>query len=227
MPEITLADLVRNGTMSPAIAATLVTAASERRSLITIAIPRLAGKTTTMMATLAYAPAGTALHELSEDHGPSLGIPERGDGGYLIMSEIAQTPFPHYLWGDPVRRVFGALERGFSLATALHAPGAREAFEIICRENAVPDAHAARLDLAVYIRTLGDDWRNPTGRRVTTVHEVNGVRDGKPALRLLHRWVELGGRFEDVEPPLRIGAGTAELASRRTEFERVAAERRS
>ena len=60
-----------------------------------------------------------------------------------------------------MRRVFAALERGFSLATALHAPGIDEAFEVICGQNGVPDADAGRLDLAVYIATVGDDWRAP------------------------------------------------------------------
>ena len=168
MTELTLADLVRNGTMSPEIAATLATAGAERRSFVTIAIPRLAGKTMVMRAILAHAPDGTPVHQLTEEAGPGLGIPAQA-GGYLVMSEIAPAPFADYLWGPPVRRVFAALDRGFALATALHAPGVEEAFEVICAENGVPDAHASHLALAIYIRTLatgnappGVAWRRCT-----------------------------------------------------------------
>ncbi len=201
----TLADLVRNRTMSPAIAATLATAAEERRSLLVAAVPRLAGKTTTMMATLAHAPGGTAVHHLSEEHGADLGIPSQPDGGYLVMAEIAQTPFPHYLWGEPVRAVFRALRLGFSLATALHAEGVQAAFEVIAA-NDVPDEDAAQLELMVYLRSLGSDWRHPERRVVQSVYEIGDVVRGVPWARELHRWDEDADRFVEVEPPSRIGS---------------------
>src|SRR5437773_7418979 len=102
--SLDLADLVRNGTLSPHMAATLATAAEERRSLLVAAIPQNAGKTTTMLATLRYAPAGTPVHFLSAASGPSLGIPTRPEG-YLVLLEISHAPMPEYLWGEPVRQV--------------------------------------------------------------------------------------------------------------------------
>lgn len=204
--QLTLADLVRNRTMSASVAATLATAAEERRSLLVAAVPRLAGKTTTLMATLAHAPAGTAVHRLSEEHGADLGIPAQADGGYLVMAEIAQTPFPHYLWGEPVRTAFRALRRGFSLATALHAEGVREAFEVIAA-NDVPDEDAAQIELMVYIRSLGPDWRQPERRVVQAVYEIDDVVRGEPWTRELHRWDEAADRFLQLEPPNRVGSG--------------------
>lgn len=217
MAALTLGDLVGNGTMSPSIAATLATAAAERRSLLMIAIPRMAGKTTTLSAALAHAPAGTPVHRLSETHGAALGIPAAGDGGYLFVSEIARTPYAEYLWGAPVRRVFASLERGFVLATALHAGGVEEAFDVICAENGVPDAQAGRIDVTVYLRSIGR-WDAPTARRVAAVHEVDGVREGRPVVRLLHRWDEAADRFEDVESPARVGTVDGGLAARRAAF---------
>jgi hypothetical protein len=205
--SIGLADLVANRTMSVEMAATLAAAAAERRSMLFIAIPRLAGKTTTMRAALTFAPEGTRFHELTELAGDTLGIPEETDPGiphYLIMSEIAQVPFPDYLWGEPVRRVFASLRDGRrALVTALHAGGVEEAFEVI-RENGVPDEDAALIDLAVYIRSIGD-WHSPTRRAIATMHEIDGVTEGHPSVRLLHRWDEADDRFEAVEPPRRIG----------------------
>ena len=208
MTDLSLTDLVRNGTISPEMAATLATAAAERRSLLTVAIPRMAGKSTVMRAILAHAPPGTAFHQLSEEFGPGLGIPASPDGGYLLMSEISRAPMLDYLWGEPVRAVFRAVhDGGFALATALHAGGLEQAFAIICGENGVPDAHAARLDLMLYIRSLGDDWQNPTRRVIAEVYEIEGVVGGRPQARLLHRWNEAEDRFETVEPPRRIGSG--------------------
>ena len=105
------------------------------------------------------------------------------------MAEVSQAPMSNYLWGDPVRRVFAALERGFSLATALHAPGIDEAFEVICGQNGVPDADAGRLDLAVYIATVGDDWRAPERRAIAEVREIDTAEGGRPLGRTLHRWL--------------------------------------
>jgi hypothetical protein len=120
------------------------------------------------------------------------------------MSEIAPTGFDDYLWGDEVRAVFDAVVHGFALATALHAPGIDEAFEVI-RTNGVPDEHASRIDLFVYIRSLGH-WSSPTRRVLERVYEVDSVRDGHVEARLLHRWDEQRDRFEKAEAPSNIGA---------------------
>ena len=218
-----LVELVRNRTMSPEMAATLAIAAEQRRSLLMVAIPRMAGKTTTMKATLAYAPAGTAMHQLSAEHGEDLGIPNAPDGGYLLMSEVSQAPMLDYLWGEPVRRVFAAASRGFPLATALHAPGLDEAIEVIAGANGVPDEHASVLDLVVYIRSLGE-WQDPTRRAVAEIHELDRVVDGRPRATLLHRWLEEPDEFEFVEPPRHLGDPTT-LEARAAELRREAAER--
>ena len=221
MAEPGLADLVANRTLSPEMAATLAAAARERRSLLVFAIPRLAGKTTTLLAALDHAPEGTPVHELTTEAGPGLGIPDPPDGGYLVMHEIAETPFPHYLWGEPVRRVFGALRRGgLSLATVLHAGGLEEAFAIILEGNAVPDADAALIDYAVHIRSLGPDWREPTRRVVVELHEVTGVEDGRVEATLLHRWDEANDRFEAVAEPSLLAGGAAAVARLAAEFRR-------
>ena len=216
-----LGDLVANRTLSPAMAATLAAAAAERRSLLVFAIPRLAGKTTTLLAALEHAPPGTPIHELSLEQGSGLGIPDPPDGGYLLMHEIAQTAFPSYLWGEPVRRTFEALRGGeLALATALHAGGIEEAFAIILGGNAVPDADVALLDFAVSIRSLGPDWREPTRRVVAELHEVVGVEGGKVEVRLLQRWDEASDRFEVVAAPECLSASSEQLEQQAAEFAR-------
>ena len=219
MTDLALADLVANRTMSPAMAATLATAAEERRSTLAVAVPRGAGKSTVTYATLAYAPPGTPFHQLSEEHGPHLGIPTTADGGYLLLSEVSQAPMLDYLWGEPVRQVFASLhERDFALATALHAPGLEEAIEVICGQNGVPSAHASGLDLVFYLRSIGDDWRNPERRVLESLYELDRVERGRPHARLLHRWLEKGDHFEEVEAPEFVGGVSGRYASHMDAF---------
>lgn len=192
-----LDDLVANRTLSAAMARTLAVAASERQSFLVCAVPRLAGKTTLLHAMLANVPGGTAIHTVAGDAGELARITAKDHGAYLVVPEISRAPVPGYIWGAPVRRVFAALRSGLSLATAMHTDGPEGAFDLICRGNRVPDEDAARLHLVVYIRSLGE-WQAPTRRVVATIHQVTGVRDGRPRTRLLHRWDEARDRFETL-----------------------------
>lgn len=191
---IRLADQVANGTMSQEIADLLRETARAHKSFLVMAVPRLAGKTTTMRSMLAEQSAAVlTLGYDGEDVDP---LVERAKGGYLVVPEIARGKWSAgYVWGEPVRRAFNGITQGTALATALHAPDPDEAFAIICNGCGVPDAHAARLSVVVYLRSLGE-WEHPTRRVVSTVHEIRGVKNGKPDAKLLFRWNEQADRFE-------------------------------
>jgi len=200
-----LEDLVANGTMSPEIAETLRATAHGRHSFLVVAIPRLAGKSTVMAAMLADAPKGAPLSTVGDDGTDIDALAAASAGGYLVVPEISEYPVTAgYIWGAPVRQVFARIGEDVALAAALHAPGAAEAMDIVCRGNRVPDEQAAEIAVVVYIRSLGKDWQRPTGRRIATVHEVVTVRDGRPDTRLLHRWDERTDRFETLAPPRRV-----------------------
>ncbi len=226
MPELDLVDLVANRTMSPEVAATLATAAEQRRSFMVVAVPRLAGKSTVMEATLAHRPRGTPLHRLIEHPRDVDALPSLPDGGYLVVPEVSQGPMPGYIWGEPVRRVFSLLEGGYSLATSLHAPGIEDAFEQLTVANGVPDEQAAGVQLAVYLRTLGADWRNPTRRVVAEVHEVAGVSGGRPRATLLHHWDERADHFEQHALPSWLDGAANALDRRARALQRAAEGRR-
>lgn len=207
-PALSLNDLVANGTMTPEIAAVLRSAAEERRSFLVHAIPRFAGKSTVMRAILAHAPGTAPIQIVLGDGSDADQLLARSRDGYIVIPEISEGAWaPGYIWGDPVRRIFNGLERGVSLATALHAPAIDDAFAIICGRNGVPDADAARLELVVYLRSLGPEVEAPERRVVDSVHEVHGVANGHPQTRLLFRWNEDADRFEAVDAPQRIGRG--------------------
>ena len=192
--QIRLADQVANGTMSQEIADLLRQTAVDHKSFIVMAVPRLAGKTTTMRAMLAEQTKPVlSLGYDGDDVDPLIA---KAKGGYLVVPEISRGAWSAgYVWGDPVRRAFNGITQGTALATALHAPDPEEAFAIICRGCGVPDAHATRISLVVYLRSLGE-WEQPTRRVVSTVHEIRGVKDGIPDAKLLFRWDEKTDRFE-------------------------------
>jgi len=96
---------------------------------------------------------------------------------------------------------------GVSLATALHAPSMEEAMAQITGGNGVPDKDAQKLELVVYIRSLGSSVEHPDRRVIATVHEIESVSGGKPKATLLHRWNEQRDQFENLSEPKRITAG--------------------
>lgn len=192
--QIRLADQVANGTMSREIADLLRQTTQAHKSFVVMAVPRLAGKTTTMHAMLAE--QSKPVLALGYDGDDVDRLTERAKGGYLVVPEISRGAWSAgYVWGDPVRRAFNGITPGTALATALHAPDPDEAFSIICQGCGVPDAHAARISLVVYLRSLGE-WEHPTRRVVSTVHEIRGVKNGKPDAKLLFRWNETTDTFE-------------------------------
>ena len=197
--ELSLDDLVANGTMSRSIAATLRRAVEAHRSYLVIALPRLAGKSTVGKGMLAFARKKKwPIRELGEDGTDVEALAAAAKGGYLYVPEVSRYPVTEgYVWGAPVRKAFAAIKDGTALSTALHADSAEDAITIL-RRNRVPDEDLARLDLIVHIRSLGDDWQHPTGRRVVDVNEMSGMRDGEAKLRLLHQWDEAKDKFEDV-----------------------------
>jgi len=204
VPDPTLDDLIANGTMSKDIAATLRATAKGRHSYLVVAIPRFAGKTTVMRAMLAHAPKGTPINTVEDDGTDVPRVLAASKGGYIVVPEIARMMQHGYIWGSPVRKVFQGVGDGVSLATAIHAPGMEEAMAQITGDNRVPDEDAQKIELVVYIRSLGADVQHPDRRVVATVHEIESVKGGKPKASLLHRWNEHSDRFENVSSPKRI-----------------------
>jgi hypothetical protein len=203
MADITLADLVANRTMSKEMAQTLREAVNARRSYLVIALPRLAGKTTTGKAILAAGGKTMAVRELGEDGTDIDALAAQAKGGYLYVPEVSTYPVtPGYVWGEPVRKAFAAIARGTALSTALHADSVADALAIV-QKNAVPDADLNRLDVIVHIRSLGEDWEHPTRRVVVGVHEMVSFKDGEPKTRVLHRWNDATDTFEAVAAPER------------------------
>jgi hypothetical protein len=181
--------------MSREMAQTLRPIGRDSRWFIVLAVPRLAGKSTVMRAILAERPPSSPVLTLAEDEQDIDRLVKKSAGGYLVIPEITQSAaMPGYIWGADVRHIFKAAKEGVSIAATLHADGPDDAFAQICQGCGVPDADASKIAFAVHLRSIGR-WEEPTRRVVQSVHAIEGVRDGKPQLKLLHRWDEEHDRF--------------------------------
>jgi hypothetical protein len=204
MTAPTILDLVANKTLSARVAAALWAAIDARLSFVVTAVPRFAGKSTLMNAVLGLLRPDVPVHRLDGSPEETQWLEKEASDGYLVAAEISQAPEPGYIWGEPVRTLFATLASGYSLATALHAPGLDETFEVLCRQNGLGDEAASRVKLVLHLRRFGDD-HDSLWRRLAEVHEVDSVTNGRPKARLLFRWRETDDTFESVEPPRRLG----------------------
>lgn len=214
MAEITIADLVSNGTLSAEMAAVLWAAVDEQQSFLTVAVPRFAGKTTTSNAVLALRPPHVPVTPVAGEPDLMERLKRERRGGYLQVAEFAYAPVPGYIWGAPVRRVFETVtEGGYALQTALHASGVQEAMLEVTQGNGVSDEHAGTFKLVMYIERFGNSlpafWR-----RVTDLFEVHGVEGGRPVGQSLFRWHAAHDAFEQVAEPQQWGRDRADLAQR-------------
>ncbi|HEU0073947.1 MAG TPA: hypothetical protein VFS30_08035 [Dehalococcoidia bacterium] len=214
MAGISIAELVRNGTLSAEMAAVLWAAVDEQKSFLAVAVPRFAGKTTTSNAVLALRPPDVPVTPVAGERDMMQHLAAERRGGYLTVAEFAQAPMPGYIWGEPVRRVFEAVhDGGYALQTALHAPGVDAAIQEVTYGNGVSDAHASVFKLVIYIERFGLS-QDSFWRRITDLYEVERVENGRPVGQSLFRWRESDDRFEQLAEPQQWGHDRTDLAQR-------------
>jgi hypothetical protein len=225
MDDVTIAEMVRNGTMSAEMAAVIWAAVDDQVSFLTAAIPRFAGKTTTSEAALALRPAGVPLHRIDGSRAQTERLAQERLGGYLVVAEFEQAPMPGYIWGEPVRRVFNTLDAGYSLQAVLHAGSVAEAISEVTHGNGVPDVQVAAFKLVLYIERFGA--YGSFTRRLSDLFELKGVENGRPVGQSLFRWQAEGDRFEQLAEPSQWGNGTDDLKRRAEVFAALAKENRT
>ena len=214
MSEITLIDLIRNGTINAEIAATMWSIVAEQHSFVIVAVPRFAGKSTVGDAMLHCVPEQTPVHRLSGEESEMDQFKRDAAGGYLVVGEFADADhISRYIWGAPVRKVFDTMRVGYSLSTAMHAPSIAEAYSDICNVNNVADEDASKISYMVYIERMGED-EDTFWRRVAEVREVDRVVDGKPQGRILYRWHEQEDTFEQAQEAQLLDVNADQLRER-------------
>ncbi|HLF78280.1 MAG TPA: hypothetical protein VJB57_12400 [Dehalococcoidia bacterium] len=214
MAEVTIPEMVRNGTMSAEMAAVIWAAVDEQVSFLTVAIPRFAGKTTTSNAALALRAPHVPLHWVDGRPAHMEQLKQQRTGGYLAVEEFDRAPMPGYIWGEPVRRVFETVATGgYALQAVLHAHSVEQAVQLVTEGNGVNDEHASVFKLILYIERFGSDYSS-FWRRLTNIYEVHKVEGGKPIGHPLFSWNRTADRFEKLMDPHQWAQDRAGLARR-------------
>ncbi|CAN5682379.1 hypothetical protein BH23CHL2_BH23CHL2_34420 [soil metagenome] len=180
---LTLPGLISSGTLGAGEVALLSLAVEMRRSIIVIAEEVQAGKTTLLTALLHFMDPTTrpiyirGLYERFEyltELEPS--------SRYVLCNEIS-AHLPTYLWGQGVRHLFDGLDKGFPIATTMHAASADDALEMLQGYPLeVPAEHVADIDLIVTLKKGMVDGRSV--RRVVAIDRVL-ERRGSPVTQQL------------------------------------------
>jgi hypothetical protein len=119
--RLNLLDLISNGTLDIRTAAVLWMLVERKSSMIVAAAPQLAGKTTVITALLdLQPPTYTSVMTRGREEDFSFLADTDPDKTYIMVPELSDHT-PAYLWGDKVATLFGALERGYSVAATIHA----------------------------------------------------------------------------------------------------------
>jgi hypothetical protein len=211
--SVTVAELVRNGTMNAEMAALMWSAVDAQLSFLSVALPRLAGKTTTANAILALRPPGMPVHEVAGERDEMDRLQRERLGGYITVAEFSRAPMYGYIWGEPVQRVFDTLPYGYALQTSLHAQTVDEAMQVVTRGNGISDDQASAIKLVMYIERFGTDPDN-FWRRVVDLFEVDHVEAGRPIGRSLFHWNQGSDSFEQVAQPRQFGTNAEDIARR-------------
>lgn len=178
--------LIQAGSLDTRLGAFLSLAIELRRSLIVVAEPQEAGKTTLLTALLDFRRPETKplfLRGWYERFTFLDTIPP--EHAYLLCNEIS-AHLPTYLWGQGVRRVFEAGTQGYAFVTTMHATSASDAVDLLMRYPLeVPRAHIPAIDLVI---SLGVGYvNNRLLRRVTAVERITPAREGFQIDRLSSR----------------------------------------
>jgi hypothetical protein len=164
-PVRSLVELIRDGVLTPTLAALLWGMLSRRASVVVAAGPRGVGKTTLLSALLDCYPATSRRLYLRGcyESFAFLDDPLVDPGhGLLLVNEIS-SHLPAYLWGPGVRRLFQAAGQGFSFAATAHAASVEELVgQLASYPLRVPMSELAAINLVVLMASAEpatDRWR--------------------------------------------------------------------
>ncbi len=188
-------ELIRVGSLDARLVATIWYGLARRCSMLVAAGPRLAGKSTTAAALLALVPDGTRFLPVGgEFPADAFNSTDGGSKPYLVVNEVSSGIPGRYLWGDDVRSLLLARERGLPFVGTLHASTSGEVVGTFSGQPLMldPELVAGSLDLVLNLRESRRD-----GRGARALALVGGTE--RPEIRELMRWTPEAGRFEHAD----------------------------
>ena len=137
----TLLDLVRNNTLDLTLASLLWLMVEKKASIVAAAGPQLAGKTTLLSAVLDFMPPAyeDVLTRGSREDFSFLDHMEPSTT-YILVPELSDHT-PAYLWGDKVRALFDALDRGYSMVATIHADTPEQVLDMLSGSPVLVPGH--------------------------------------------------------------------------------------
>ncbi|MCI0887120.1 MAG: type II secretion system protein E, partial [Chloroflexi bacterium] len=113
--------LIDNGTLDLRTGALLWLLVDRKSSILAAAGPQLAGKTTLLTALLdLMPPAYRKILTRGRQEDFSFLKDAMPEETYLLVAELSDHT-PAYLWGDAVKKLFDALDMGYSMLATMHA----------------------------------------------------------------------------------------------------------
>ena len=169
---LSVLDLLAAETLDLNLAAYLMARISKGASFMVGASPGGAGKTTVMCALLNFVPADVSLIAATPEavYGAAEGRASRRT--CYVCHEIGSGSYFAYLWSDALRTYCGLSERGYMLATNLHADDIDEAKEQVCTDNGVEVDLFNRFELMIFLRVKGGYF--DAHRRIDLVYSSDG-----------------------------------------------------
>jgi hypothetical protein len=195
------------------MAALMWCAVDEQLSFFTVAMPQMAGKSTTAHAALALRRPEVNAYRVAGEPELMERLKQERRGGYLVVDEFSRHGMPGYIWGAAVRRVFETLDAGYALQTTLHSDSPEGAIVQVTQGCGVSDEQAAAVKLVAYIEVYGRSWSDAI-RRVVELYEVHDVRNGMPIGEPLFVWRHDGDRFERAATPRQFAQDRSDLERR-------------
>ena len=113
------------------LAALLWLLVEKKSSIIVAAAPQLAGKTTLLTALIDFMPPWfERVYTQDQDEDFLFLDTTFPENTYIMVPELSDHT-QAYLWGDAVRMLFQALERGYSMAATMHADTPEEVIDML------------------------------------------------------------------------------------------------
>lgn len=199
--------LIEQGSLAVQEAAFLSLAIEARRTVIIVAEEPQTGKTTLLTALLDFLPEDVTPYFVRGRY-ERFGFVLEADPtqSYILCNEISHY-LPTYLWGRSVRILFTAVERGFRLATTMHASSGIDA---LARLRSYPlelsDDQLQGIDLIVTLEMGHIDHR--LSRRLTQIEAFSQTNTDLQLKTLSRR-----DPFRAAHPEIELGRMLRRLAS--------------
>jgi energy-coupling factor transporter ATP-binding protein EcfA2 len=177
--RLSILDLVNSGTLNLRLASVLWLMMERRASVLVVAGPNMAGKSTLLNALLDFLPPEVKQVDLDgmyEDFEfVEHSVPNKT---YMVAPEINWYGF--YLWGKEARRAFELLSQGYAFGSTMHARTVEETVGILHYDLGLPLSLIVNINAIITLRMIGS-WMSTTEPK-RLVDAVGIISPGKNGL---------------------------------------------